>query len=39
MKHFGEMVLGGQVSFTSSPTDGTVFSFRLPLAPGSRRPA
>ena len=28
MKLFGEEILGGQVSFTSSPEEGTTFSFR-----------
>jgi signal transduction histidine kinase len=30
MKLIGETVLGGKVSFTTSPHDGTVFSFSLP---------
>lgn len=30
MKIFGEQVLGGMVSFFSSPEDGTVFRFSLP---------
>lgn len=35
MKLFGETYLGGQVSFVSSPTVGTVFRFRLPKKPHS----
>lgn len=31
MKLFGEKILGGQVSFTTSPEAGTVFRFSLPL--------
>ncbi|MDD2320838.1 MAG: sensor histidine kinase [Geobacteraceae bacterium] len=31
MKLFGEEVLGGSVSFTTSEQDGTLFIFRLPL--------
>ncbi len=31
MKLFGEKVLGGQVGFTSSSEEGTVFRFSLPL--------
>jgi sensor histidine kinase regulating citrate/malate metabolism len=31
MKLFGEKILGGQVSFTTSPEEGTVFRFSLPL--------
>ncbi|HEB76763.1 MAG TPA: PAS domain-containing protein [Nitrospirae bacterium] len=30
MKLFGEQILGGRVSFTTSEQDGTVFSFSLP---------
>jgi signal transduction histidine kinase len=33
MKLFGERYLGGEVSFSSSPREGTVFQVRLPLAP------
>jgi signal transduction histidine kinase len=33
MKLFGERILGGEVSFTSAPPEGTVFTFRLPIAP------
>lgn len=32
MKLIGEKVLGGSVSFTSAPEQGTVFRFSLPLA-------
>ena len=31
MKLFGENILGGQVSFTTSADAGTVFRFSLPL--------
>jgi sensor histidine kinase regulating citrate/malate metabolism len=31
MKLFGEKILGGQVTFTTSKEDGTVFRFALPL--------
>lgn len=31
MKLFGEKILGGQVSFTTSTEEGTVFRFSLPL--------
>ncbi len=31
MKLFGEQILGGQVSFTTSQDEGTVFSFSMPL--------
>lgn len=31
MKLFGEQILGGQVSFITSPEEGTVFRFSLPL--------
>ena len=31
MKLFGEQILGGQVSFTTSQKEGTVFRFSLPL--------
>ena len=31
MKLFGEKILGGQVSFTSTPEEGTCFTFALPL--------
>ena len=30
MKLFGEKILGGQVSFSTSPEEGTVFKFALP---------
>jgi len=33
MKLFGEKILGGQVSFTTSAESGTVFKFSLPLPP------
>jgi len=33
MKLFGETYLGGQVTFTTSPTAGTVFRFTLPKEP------
>ncbi|BDG10021.1 sensor histidine kinase [Anaeromyxobacter paludicola] len=33
MKLFGERYLGGEVSFSSSPQDGTVFWIRLPRRP------
>jgi len=32
MKLFGERYLGGSVTFTSSPSDGTTFTIRLPRA-------
>ena len=32
MKLFGEQYLGGQVYFTSDPSEGTTFFFRLPLS-------
>ncbi len=35
MKLFGEYVLGGQVSFTTSQKKGTVFRFSLPLSQSS----
>ncbi len=31
MKLLGEQILGGQVSFTTSPEEGTMFRFSLPL--------
>ena len=31
MKMFGEKILGGKVSFTSSPAEGTIFKFSLPV--------
>ncbi len=31
MKLFGETILGGKVSFSSSETDGTVFRLSLPI--------
>ena len=31
MKLFGEQILGGQVSFTTSRDEGTVFRFSMPL--------
>ncbi|MEC4685796.1 MAG: PAS domain-containing sensor histidine kinase [Nitrospirota bacterium] len=31
MKLFGEQILGGQVSFTTSEEEGTVFTFSVPL--------
>lgn len=34
MKFFGEKILGGKVSFTSSPSTGTLFRFSLPLIRG-----
>lgn len=34
MKLFGERYLGGEVSFTSSPDSGTVFTLRLPRTAG-----
>ena len=37
MKLFGEDVLGGKVSFTSSEEKGTVFRFSCPLAPLSHK--
>ena len=33
MRLFGERYLGGQVSFSTSPTQGTVFSINLPASP------
>jgi hypothetical protein len=30
MKLFGELILGGRISFTSSESDGTIFKFSLP---------
>ncbi|RJR33419.1 MAG: ATP-binding protein [Desulfobacteraceae bacterium] len=33
MKFFGEKILGGQVSFTTSAESGTVFKFSLPISP------
>lgn len=35
MKLFGEQHLGGQVSFVSAPTRGTVFTLRLPRPDGA----
>jgi sensor histidine kinase regulating citrate/malate metabolism len=32
MKLFGERILGGKVSFTTSQQEGTVFTISLPLA-------
>ncbi len=31
MKLFGEKILGGKVSFTSTPMEGTIFTFSLPI--------
>jgi sensor histidine kinase regulating citrate/malate metabolism len=31
MKLLGEQILGGRVRFSTSPEEGTVFSFSLPL--------
>jgi len=36
-KLFGEQVLGGVVSFVSTPERGTIFEIRLPTDPRSRR--
>jgi len=33
MKLFGERILGGTITFSSSPTTGTVFRFSLPRTP------
>ncbi|MGD9309715.1 MAG: ATP-binding protein [Desulfosarcina sp.] len=38
MKLFGEEVLGGQVSFTSSEKEGTIFRFSCPLTPSFHKP-
>lgn len=39
MKLFGETCLGGEVSFTTSPADGTAFELRLPVSPRAARGA
>lgn len=36
MKLFGERYLGGEVSFTSTVEEGTIFSFKLPLTGRAR---
>jgi signal transduction histidine kinase len=38
MRLLGETYLRGQVSFTTSPSDGTVFCFRLPKEPSRANP-